>query len=251
MVRRSLRIGIRLGVLAGLAFALFKIVQARRPAPARPDRDEPWAPPVRREREEAHPELVRPTMLESVSVRDRSRAATTTAAEPSTEPLPEPTVEADDDEVVILSAGDDTAPPARRPGPQAEEEVPDTAELPRPPAEQVVAEKAAAKKAPVKKAATKRAGAKKAAAKKAAKKAAAKKAAAKKAASKKAAAKKAAAAWVEPEGSVCPGSHPIKAKLRSGIFHLPGMAAYARTTPDRCYADEQAAEGDGLRKAAR
>jgi len=43
----------------------------------------------------------------------------------------------------------------------------------------------------------------------------------------------------------------VKAKLRSAIFHLPGMAAYARTTPDRCYRDEQSAAGDGLRKAAR
>jgi hypothetical protein len=60
-----------------------------------------------------------------------------------------------------------------------------------------------------------------------------------------------ARAWVEPQGTFCPSSHPIKAKLASGIFHLPGMTAYERTTPDRCYLDADAAEADGLRKAKR
>jgi hypothetical protein len=55
-------------------------------------------------------------------------------------------------------------------------------------------------------------------------------------------------AWVEPnaDGS-CPPTHPIKAKLASGIFHRPGGANYARTKPDRCYVDEAAAQADGLR----
>ena len=57
--------------------------------------------------------------------------------------------------------------------------------------------------------------------------------------------------WVEPSGSVCPTTHPVKAKLASKIFHLPGMLNYERTNPDRCYRDEQAAEGDGLRAAKR
>jgi hypothetical protein len=60
-----------------------------------------------------------------------------------------------------------------------------------------------------------------------------------------------AKAWVDPQGSFCPSSHPVKAKLASGIFHLPGMTAYERTTPDRCYADPESAEADGLRKAKR
>lgn len=59
------------------------------------------------------------------------------------------------------------------------------------------------------------------------------------------------AAWVEPEGSACPPGHPVKVKLSSGIFHLPGMLAYERTSPDRCYVDEAAAEADGFRKAKR
>jgi len=59
-------------------------------------------------------------------------------------------------------------------------------------------------------------------------------------------------AWVEPDGPAsCPASHPVKAKLSSGIFHVPGDANYERTRPDRCYADARAAEADGLRPAKR
>jgi hypothetical protein len=47
----------------------------------------------------------------------------------------------------------------------------------------------------------------------------------------------------------CPVTHPIKAKLGSGIYHVPGGANYARTKPDRCYADESAAISDGLRRS--
>lgn len=68
---------------------------------------------------------------------------------------------------------------------------------------------------------------------------------------KKPAARKPAKAWVEPSGDVCPTSHPVKAKLTSKIFHLPGMLNYERTRPDRCYRDADAAEGDGLRAAKR
>ena len=74
-----------------------------------------------------------------------------------------------------------------------------------------------------------------------------------KAAAKKGTAKRAAPPrpWVEPEGDVCPATHPVKAKLASKIFHLPGMLNYARTRPDRCYRDAEAAEADGLRPAKR
>ena len=58
-------------------------------------------------------------------------------------------------------------------------------------------------------------------------------------------------AWVEPTGETCPASHPVKAKMSSQIFHVPGGASYDRTRPDRCYRDAAAAEADGLRKAAR
>jgi hypothetical protein len=46
-------------------------------------------------------------------------------------------------------------------------------------------------------------------------------------------------------------SHPVKAKLASGIFHEPGGANYARTRADRCYPSAAAAECDGLRPAKR
>ncbi len=56
------------------------------------------------------------------------------------------------------------------------------------------------------------------------------------------------APWVEPEDDgTCPPTHPIKAKLSSGIYHVPGGANYNRTHPDRCYVDEAAAAADGLR----
>jgi hypothetical protein len=65
------------------------------------------------------------------------------------------------------------------------------------------------------------------------------------------AAPKTSAAWVEPVEGACPATHPVKAKMTSMIYHLPGMTAYARTRPDRCYSDEDAAQADGLRKAKR
>jgi hypothetical protein len=56
--------------------------------------------------------------------------------------------------------------------------------------------------------------------------------------------------WVEPaEGGVCPRSHPVKGKLGSGIYHVPGGMNYERTHADRCYVDTEAAEVDGLRHA--
>ena len=57
--------------------------------------------------------------------------------------------------------------------------------------------------------------------------------------------------WVDPVEGECPSSHVVKAKLRSGIFHIPGGLSYERTVPDRCYRDATAAEADGLRAAKR
>ncbi len=59
------------------------------------------------------------------------------------------------------------------------------------------------------------------------------------------------ATWVDPVDGECPPSHPVKAKLTSGIYHVPGGLSYARTRPDRCYRDAEAAETDGLRAARR
>ena len=58
------------------------------------------------------------------------------------------------------------------------------------------------------------------------------------------------APWVEPKADgTCPASHPIKAKVKSGIYHEPGGANYDRTKPDRCYLDAATAEADGLRRS--
>jgi hypothetical protein len=46
-----------------------------------------------------------------------------------------------------------------------------------------------------------------------------------------------------------PESHPIKVKLSSGIFHVPGGRFYDRTRPDRCYPTAAAAEADGYRRS--
>lgn len=58
--------------------------------------------------------------------------------------------------------------------------------------------------------------------------------------------------WVLPAADgTCPPDHPIKAKIASGIYHVPGGIFYERTHPDRCYVDGAAAEADGLRPARR
>jgi len=56
--------------------------------------------------------------------------------------------------------------------------------------------------------------------------------------------------WLDADDSgACPATHPIKAKMSSGIYHVPGGANYDRTHPDRCYVDAAAAEADGLRRS--
>lgn len=58
--------------------------------------------------------------------------------------------------------------------------------------------------------------------------------------------------WQEPaEGGSCDQSHPVKVKVRSGLFHLPGMFAYERTRADRCYRSSADAEADGFERAKR
>jgi hypothetical protein len=56
--------------------------------------------------------------------------------------------------------------------------------------------------------------------------------------------------WVpaHDDGSA-PESHPVKVKVSSGIFHVPGGRFYERTRPDRCYPTAAAAEADGYRRS--
>ncbi|MCU4186540.1 hypothetical protein K6U06_19390 [Acidiferrimicrobium sp. IK] len=53
----------------------------------------------------------------------------------------------------------------------------------------------------------------------------------------------------DPVDGRCPDGYPVKAKQRSRIYHLPGMALYERTTPDRCYRSAEDAERSGFRRA--
>jgi hypothetical protein len=59
------------------------------------------------------------------------------------------------------------------------------------------------------------------------------------------------ARWSDPVEKACPPGFEVKVKLASGIYHLPGMFAYDRTVPDRCYASAEAAAADGFRAAKR
>ena len=60
------------------------------------------------------------------------------------------------------------------------------------------------------------------------------------------------AAWVAPsDDGAAPASHPVKVKVASGIYHVPGGIAYDRTVADRCYVDAAAAEADGFRPSKR
>ncbi len=51
----------------------------------------------------------------------------------------------------------------------------------------------------------------------------------------------------EPIDGSCPATHPVKAKLTSGIYHEPGGGNYDRIRAERCYVDADAAIADGLR----
>ena len=57
--------------------------------------------------------------------------------------------------------------------------------------------------------------------------------------------------WIEPDDGSCPLTHPVKAKLSSGIYHLPGGGNYDRIRAERCYVDADAAIADGLRAPQR
>lgn len=68
---------------------------------------------------------------------------------------------------------------------------------------------------------------------------------------KKPVAPKALPPWVDPVEGTCPPTHPVKAKLASRLYHEPGMFAYDRTRPDRCYLDGATAEADDFTRAKR
>ena len=52
----------------------------------------------------------------------------------------------------------------------------------------------------------------------------------------------------------CPISHPVKGAANPNgerLYHLPGGEAYAKTQPERCYANAEEAREDGTRRAQR
>jgi hypothetical protein len=214
MVRRSFRIGLRLGLLFGVTLALVKTVQSRRTASAVPP-PAPWEPIV---------DTPRPSPTASVD-----EPIVDEVGEPIMEPSApaEPSVP-EQPSVIVMPPEEDLLHAKVEPA------TPDTAL-------DVVPEAPAEVEAPVKKVAAKKLPAAK------------KSAAPRKAAAKKAAKTTVAAlpAFVDPEGGVCPTTHPVKAKLASRLFHLPGMFAYDRTRPDRCYLDAPSAVADGFTSAKR
>ena len=154
MIRRFIRFTFRLGLLSGIGFALFKVLQGRRSASEFGSPSADWAPPPTPNpnlpKTPPEPELVEPVMFEEIIEKKAAIRA-----------VPEPVVEAD-------------AVPAPEPAPTTDN-PPDTG-IPglagQPGAKKAAAKRSPAKKAapagpaaagPVKKVAPKKAAAKKAA----------------------------------------------------------------------------------------
>jgi hypothetical protein len=47
----------------------------------------------------------------------------------------------------------------------------------------------------------------------------------------------------------CPPGFPVKGNLPSRVYHVPGQATYERTTPEICFASDEAAAAGGFRPA--
>jgi hypothetical protein len=226
-VKKSFRIGLRLGVLGGMVMAVVYAVRGRRSAqaPMATGVHGQWPPVARADTAPVHKGDHHPAGRVQVPAEAAPMGAPPAISGPDNGLPAEPEVPVPKERLEASPAGSSEAggtPPGRA--------------VPAPPAK-----KAAAKKSPPAQAPAPTAGpAKKAAAKSGARKATA-----------KPATTPAPPPWVAPEGQSCPASHPVKAKLSSRLFHLPGMFAYNRTLPDRCYLDAASAEADGLTQAKR
>jgi peroxiredoxin Q/BCP len=244
VIRRTLRFGFRLGLLAGIGFALFKLVKGRQGVSEFGSPSADWAPPPAPNpnlpKPVPEPPLITPVELEEIIEKKAAEKAAPPVTEPVAEPEPNPGAEII---ALVTDPPAKKAPAKRAPAKKAAAPAADgpvkkvapkkapakkaatpaaAAEAPAAPAKKATkkaakkaakkatkaapAKKAAKKAAPAKKAAKKAAPAKKAAGKKAAKKAA-KSAPAKKTA-KRASAKKAAASRAEEEEEIGPGLKP-------------------------------------------
>jgi len=212
MMRRTFRLGLRAGLLAGIVFALIKIMQARRPSQegAAPSSAWPLVPaPKPTTSATPTPRTAPPTPTDAAEPGIERPAASPAATKLAPEPL-----------VPVKPSGSAPASPSA-------------------PAPGAVTQQPAGRVRPLK-------------ATKAPAKAAIAPAKATKKAAKAAETPPANRAWIAPiSDDLCPQSHPVKAKLSSRIFHLPGGQNYARCRPDRCYETEQAAQADGFSRAQR
>lgn len=90
MIRRTMRLGIRLGLVAGIGLALFKLIQGRRSASEYGSPSADWAPPPAPNpnlpKTPPEPELVKPVMLEEVI--EKKAAAPAPPPEVTIEPPP-------------------------------------------------------------------------------------------------------------------------------------------------------------------
>ncbi len=248
MIRRSFRIGLWLGLLAGIAFALAKIFRPKPEPGAVIDLGTPPTPAAGHAPPQWPPlEAAVPTPT-PVPVAEPDIEPVVEATEPGLVTIGDEPLQAE--ELPTLAPEPVVAPaPVVEPAPLPQPQAPPTPPTAAPePVQQAAVKKTAVRKkaAPVAKAAASPAPAKATPAKKAP--APVKKAAAP---AKKAAPKKTLPPWVDPKGNICPKSHPVKAKLSSTIFQAPGNFAYDRTNPDRCYESTEAAIKDGLRAAKR
>lgn len=212
MLRKSFRRGLGLGLLLGAAIAIYKTLEARREIAA--PKAQPWSPVSAPPPE---PPVAAAPPPRPAPPKPTPAPAPKPAAAPAPRPAPRPAPK---------------PAPAPRPEPVAERPVDEVGEpVPEVPAARSTSSAIDTDEiTPAKKQSPRRAAR----------------------AAKKAPAKKAAAApWVDPEGKLCPSSHPVKAKLASKIFHVPGGFNYERTVPDRCYLDVSTAEADGLRPSKR
>ncbi|MDP8938566.1 MAG: hypothetical protein M3O23_12700 [Actinomycetota bacterium] len=132
MIKRSLRAGIRLGILAGIVFAVLKLVQGKRPPPPLHRQTDEWTSVLPESPRATQPDLIEPAMLTSVGRQDLAEeeapSALTVVPEaarapvidpgptvaPPPEPPPDPTpaAAAPVDEAVATRAS--SAPPAKK-----------------------------------------------------------------------------------------------------------------------------------------
>ncbi len=133
MIKRSLRMGVRLGLLAGIVFAVLKVMQSRRPAPPGAGDLDTWTSAVPPAPVARDPDLVEPTMLTTLG---QGRADDDPASALSSPPVPEAARAPS-----IVSVTPPPSPPAAEPVP--------TEPVPTEPVEEVATAEVAAPVSPV------------------------------------------------------------------------------------------------------